>query len=950
MAETLENDVSIPIQEKPWDTRELPKTQNLRTDIEWERLKEDIKKEKIEFIRKLSKNTTFTESDVLEFTEKIQETSNKKYSLFLAIQKYFESWFFSWKDFSTFFDEKFKELELIWITEEEKNELWLIKWDLYKRISSVSKNILTSTIKEIWEDSLVNVSSIKIEKWKLILSYNNSPKIDVFTIEFDEKKSWFKSTKSTELAPTKSQEQVTEREKVSENNQLSFFWWVLTLSVTSALVKGISNLKTIEFIDKEWKLQKIKLDKPIAWDNAVLIKESLTIIERELGYKWELEWWKIVFEKKLEEVDISNIRWKIWELSFEDYKKIMADSWIPEDQLKVEFEKQKYNLNSFIDWVEKQYWKKVSFKDFSTELMKNSVSWKFWLGLHIILYPIFFTEILKHGWNLDSYFKWASEMVLFNSWAMLAWKGIMKIPWAQWKIIGWFMQLVWWIVWWWVWVTSWIMVAGLTWMQKWFDTVFPESEDFMYKYAWWKNDSMVGYLWTWWFAFEMADYLWTDIGIHWTPITFWQNEVDLSTDKSEYMSVWLTRNKESYNAKVDDFTKKLLDKIHKLTWDYKKYTLDQVDQSDWLMQLSANQKDRLKVEWRKKLEKSLYNFIFKWENGWEENTNKELKEKLYNFVLLNIDKLIEWTDISEIEWLIAYEMEKLKISKDTLLEMQREIVMKESQVKTVLSWDNKKQIGENPSYEEVLWVIWAPQYMVDYIASLNEKEREFLLNYYTRTINKEEVIWKDDYVDDVWYVYRWDKKVRRQRNIYDKLINDSTEVKLENWKTTTNWKIFHEITMMIKDLKRKKEFFDRLKKTDSITDSTKLKVWEKIDYTDWTEITKFAKWIEIVLSNKKMFLWTDENGKLEYIKIWDRKFVPDVALRLENKDMYPYVFINSNEPKITFRRQNTDINEKFVRTEDINIADLIQKTEWQEKFTLIEDNELYYDIVLKLDK
>jgi hypothetical protein len=224
------------------------------------------------------------------------------------------------------------------------------------------------------------------------------------------------------------------------------------------------------------------------------------------------------------------------------------------------------------------------------------------------------------------------------------------------------------------------------------------------------------------------------------------------------------------------------------------------------------------------------------------------------------------------------------------------------------------------------------------------------LNYYTRTMNKEEVTTEEDNVDAVWYVLKWGKKVKRQRSTYDKLINDSTEVKLENWKSTTNWKIFHEITMMIKDLKRKKEFFDRLKKTDSITDSTKLKVWEKIDYSDWTEITKFAKWIEIVLSNKKIFIWTDENWKLEYIQVLNRKFLPDVDFRLKNKDFYPYVFINNNEPKITFRRENTGINEKFVRKEDINIADLIQKIERQEKFTLIEDNEIYYDVVLKLDK
>jgi hypothetical protein len=39
--------------------------------------------------------------------------------------------------------------------------------------------------------------------------------------------------------------------------------------------------------------------------------------------------------------------------------------------------------------------------------------------------------------------------------------------------------------------------------------------------------------------------------------------------------------------------------------------------------------------------------------------------------------------------------------------------------------------------------------MVDYIASLSEKEREFVLNYYTRTMNKEEVTTEEDNVDAV---------------------------------------------------------------------------------------------------------------------------------------------------------------------------------------------------------
>lgn len=945
--EHIKKDLSVQVDSKIWKLE----------------IKAEVLAKKIEEIKNFSLNIDWI--NINEAGDIYRELWEKNpYKLYKTLYSLLEKSIFWDIWMEEFFNLKIEELKKLWvdISNIKINEK---KISIKKSLREQAKKLYQLLFKSLWKEKIKDLSSVKISWWKIQLFNNTNFLLEIYTIKIDEHNWLFLKKEEGKDINKLLVKQDKENKELKSKREL-FFKWSLAVSFWYSTVAWVILLNVVEFFDPNWKKHKLKLNKEVSWWKEVALKEALLSIKEKFWYNVKHENWEIRFEDIKSKIDVVNIRQKLNNISFEDFKEAMKDSSLSKEKLEFEYSRHIANANSFLNLVEKQYWRKVSLKEFSMSLLKESTTWKFWLWVHVILYPIFFAEVHKNWWNLDSYFIWASEMILFNSWALFVGsklqgtsQKLMKM-WLHWKVLSGFLQLAWWLFWWAFAVSSWKGISSQIWLKKWYDTVSPDSYNYFEKNWSWKNSSIISYIWTWWYAYEIADYLWTDIWIKWTPITFWKNEVDLSTEKEEYMSTWLTRTKDFYNNKLEEYSSKLI-------WNITQYIDEYTNFSNWIAryyeindEIGYNYTKEEVLKNRKDLlEKKIYKFIYKWENWGIESNNKKIKDSIYNIIISNIDRLISWWDILEIHSFILAELDNLKINNGTIKELEEEIIYKKELLETILIWKRVEITNsEKLSFSELSWRM-APKYMIDYIESLSVEEREYLNLYYKRILETKKIVTNNDYTwDDISIWRSWVKK----ETYYDRLIRDKSTIELPDWRILSKWDIFHQITLLIKWLKENIDFIERIKKDESNKDVSKIKWLETINYKNWEKIIKYGWWIEIVSWKRKIFIKTKKNWMLEYIQSWYKKFTPNIKWLwdwwfliwgkkiVEYTYIYPFVFINSNSPTLTFRRANSEINSKFVRSEDISIEELFNMLENKWNPILMEDYELYHDLELTLDK
>lgn len=553
------------------------------SDIQKEELRLKEKAKIIEELKSLKVIFDYTVCKSIIIHPSFDSRYNLKFNISSILNEFYQRSCFEGKTIDWYVNPKINRLKELNASKEDISELsFFIDNEIYWTIEIYSDKLTDSLMSLLWEDKSKKVISIWILKGDIVVYYNDSQEADIFSLELLEgagKGLFIKFKEHIDLSQT--DEQISQREKESGNTKLTYFWWALTLIAATTLVTWRINryiLKWIQFIDANWQLQTITLPKELYWETqSDVIKRALEIIKAQTWYEVKRVDWKDVFERSTNKIDIKSMRAELLKLNVHDYAKTnwLWEYWPFSKEVLVEAEKQKIEAISFLDSLERSNWPAISASRF-LEFLR----WSAWKSIHIILFPIFFTEILKNGWDLISYFKWAWEMATFMAWAKFAMLVLKKpldlIPKGNlvWAWTYALLSLIFWVFWWWWWVAWWKWVAKYMELQQRFDAWIPESQDWFHKYMspdWRDSNSLATafYVWLWWFATELTDSMWMNLKIPWTPITFWSHSVDLSTNMTDYMSVWLTRTPEEYNNRLEEFWKWLWDELRSLVIDYK---------------------------------------------------------------------------------------------------------------------------------------------------------------------------------------------------------------------------------------------------------------------------------------------------------------------------------------------------------------------------------------------
>lgn len=820
-----------------------------------------------------------------------------------------------WTDIDSYFDPKIEKLKNLWINESELNDYYLKKAWIFEILDKESYSMYLQIKNLIWKNNQNNIKSFQIINWTLRVIFNNNSS-ENFEIKYNDKKNGLKIVKIEKKI--EDLRKIKEEKEKSNTRSLSYFWWALGLSIWVDLNKRYF-LKEASFTDNFWRKHKVKIRPETKFqDIPDTIKEVLKKIEVENNFKIQKINWKEIFVENSKRVEISKLRNSvIKEFTFEKFKDSLPKGHkISEKELETEFEKIKYEMLKALDDVKKIHWEKVLPLDFLSK-----ISWK---SIHYLLFPIFFKEIHKSQSDLVSYFKWAWEYAGFTAWALTAnklinglFKSLKILPKYSktWIILYWTLQLVAWVLWWagWIWLwAAWVKLAKL---DKWFNKIVPENKDFLKKYLLKKNDNdnIALYWLSSFFMPDLADVWRFNIKLPFLPVVFWQHDVDFSTTKKEYMSSWVYRTPKEFNKRIDEFTNNL--------WKE-------------LKNIFEKNKDK------KIIEQKIKKFIYNWKLWWEETINKELKDKIYSYINMDIDNILSWKrNLQETLWLIQAEIKNMKIDDNFMKELKQEIDNKEKIFLTAL-WEGWKSNNESSFIKEIP--------ILNYIKKLPEKDRKYAYNYYKRVLNKEEVIQEWDYE----HIKEWRKVYKK--SIYDRLISDNTvdeELVDKNWKKTiiTKWDRFNEFIWIVSELHDDKQFFERMKNDLGVIKPKEIEKNKIKEYKDWTKVEKINWGLKLIRNWKEIIINLFENWRLESIKIWNNIYKTNLNNFPDNLtwDSKPYIFLDKEEPFINIRRQDLDISSKYATNKKLTFDNLFKMLDWRNNITLIEDYDLFNDLLLE---
>lgn len=822
-----------------WENLDIA-IQDYETKRKLENLKQEtiLKKELDDYEITLAPDV-FASSEVLVNYSKEDFKDKTKNALFNSINEYLQKVYFGDETNWLFYTNRLEKLNKLWVLSSDyskriENRFETILWILFNESSNLY-DLISSDIKKQNID-LDTVTAITVHKWKIILNIENWKKMISYDIRINESRDWL-SLMDAEIIDSENRiEQKEDREKDANINRLTYFWWALALwLVAEAWFEWVKkySLQYVKFTDRDTgKVTEVRLPKT-SWfmTEERLIKESIMHIETQTWYVFnKTKEWKYIFESPdSRKVSISDMIATVESLSFDEFKKNYKwDTDILD--MKNEFEKQKSYMTELLIWIELEEWPLVKPSRFLRKIISlwNKVP-------HLIMFPIFFHEIQKKPWNLESYFKWIAEMQTFELWAKIASKIVEKLliwltkKWPVWIVLYWMLQLVFWIVWWWVWVAAWKLWANVMELQKKFDGVFPESEDFIDKYSPLRQESNdilkkeISFI-SGWFNNDIADLTKMDLKVPFVPITFWQHHVDLNTNKQDHMSVWSFRNKAFYNERVDEYWDQLTSDLQKLINDY-------LHVGYWYWRNWPDKK-----RWAR-LFKKIADLIY----GWNVEENKEIKDSIYNIITVNLsDDILEWKQsLVTLKSLVLLELEKYKINDEYIENTENNIKDREAVfnlvfwiVKEVPSIDDNEELFLRYSQANI---IMETSDMFKYMKSLSGPEKEFAKNYYYRILNKQEVI-QTEQVDSILDAFNY-KKVWLNDSIWFfssiwqstkdwlKLIRDSITwtTNFVDWKNSDESiyerliknKMFFNYTLWVKQLKSDKEFIEKLKNDKS---------------------------------------------------------------------------------------------------------------------------------------
>lgn len=816
-----------------------------------------------------------------------------------------------WTDIETYFNTRIDKLKQFWVKEDELNSYYFKLPEIYKKIDKISDFCKSQIYDKIWEKNVSKIKSFKILNWILRVFFNDNS-VQNFEIILNEKSDGLKVVKfqdnSKQLKVANN-----EKEKINTRN-ISYFSGALSIWVWVGLNERYIFKKAI-FTDNYWKKHKVKIKPETKFENIPeIIRNVLDKIEVENNFKIQKVNWKEIFVENWKRIEISKMRESIIkEYTFEKFKwKLPKNNKISEKELEYDFEKTKWEMIKALDDIKILHWEKILPIDFL-----KGISWK---SIHYLLFPIFFKEIHKNQSDLVSYFKWAWEYLSFSWWALVAAKTLQSILSKSkllprysktWMILYWIAQLAVWILWWATWVWLWEAWIHLAELDKWYNKTFPESEDFLKKYIFKKNenDNITIYWLSSFFIPDIADLIRWNIRIPWTPVVFWQHDVDFSTNKQEYMSSWIYRTPKEYNKRVDEFSVSFWEDLKDLFNEYFSLELS-IKKIEKRKKLNLTNREKLDLEtkerffnrskWREKLEKNIENLIYNWKFWWDKEINKKLKDKI--FWDINIDNILSWKQkLDEVIWLIQAEIKNIKIDNKFIKEYKQEIENKE---KTFLAtfWEKVNSNSENSFIKQIP--------IFDYINSLPEKDKKYAYLYFKRTLNKEEVLQKWDYeyikIEKVkgWAIVDWkfikdfqiswldvpytkvekDWKIILKRSIYERLISDKTVDKedmdeyeknkekqvaqLVEWGYIVDWKFVKNIKYNLGDIridKKWKVFFK-----NNIKPLTR---WDK--FNQFTEMVKGFNKEKQFLERMKLDLWVIElkeikNNEIKEYKDWTK--------------------------------------------------------------------------------
>lgn len=863
--------------------------------------------------------------------------NNKPFNFF---KEYLRILSFNWLSLDKFFDLEIEKNDLTDLDEKGitilKSKTEQTKLNFEIELEFLAK-ILEKSLFQIFKENKINFSEDDIEK----LEVNNSKIFlklnDESSLELILSKNSLKRLEISQVKEINTEKLSSEIDSTNRNNELfTTRDWIVSIELLKATKNDYFSAKTFSYITQDWKKHNVILKDLIVWEKSEILSEVLNIIEKTSEYKVKIEWWKMILTLREDLISVEYLRQELNNISIEELKEGIKDSGMSESELNIFLNSELLNANKYLDNLSSLHWDKIpisvalfSFNELAiNSLKKTSVPFGAWV--YVLLFPLFLKEIHKKPWNLDSYFKSFAEMWLFLSWAQLStflMSLIIKSPGIRSKIFIWATSVLAWML----TLVLWEEFAKKINLQKGFDSIFPESEDWWYKKLWMKNDNILWYLSTWWWIYELVDFFWTDIKIPYTPIKFWETKVDVDTNIKDFLSVWIFRNKDFYNQRLKLFFKESGEEVIKKINYYKENwnTKDNKDINDLKL-------DIMEIFWN--------------------------MEFLYIDIVDNIEYFIS-SDYSETElmWIIMKKVTFFELNEESLDSHGKINQYSMDKLKITLRLENPEWLifeEEEPFLND----------LIIYISSLDSEEKKYLIDYCDRIINREEVI-KDS---DKKYPYMYfpvgaKSPIFWEKSIYKHMIEDEAIIDLWNWEKITKWDFFHRYTMYVKDLKENKFFVENMKRYDENISYKDISEWEKLIWS-WTSVNKIKWWLEIEYLWEKFTILLDDYWKINKVQFWDKSYIAQTWFKKykESKHWdsmvwywdfvydepekilapFPYVFIDTSFQNIVFRNWGNNINNAFVRDDVWSIKEFLEKLKSWKKFMVAEDFDFYFDFNL----
>jgi len=679
--------------------------------------------------------------------------------------------------------------------------------------------------------TLQNLESLEIINWELFVKIDNWEKV-AFDLSA-------KSMEELVIQNTTDKNLKEYKEEMSTTLQIVMWWSIVTLTygqfieTWNALDKKIDvynmmhwDMKGQQFlqnaeIEIDWK--KVKID---IKDRIFMLKEKHKISQVDLFEIIKKDWIKFnyetnQFEKTTErlandsvkELEFKNLKESIKRYSYKEYLEIFKKSWLDE---KEKFSEKNFNeakranidllkeLNSEYNSGKNR---KIKFWEFFNSKLMWWFFWKVsWKALHFIMFPIFFKEIQKHSWNLDSYLKWAVEFWAFVTWAKY-WSKYMPWP-FMFKMIAWL--VVWWAA----------AVLGedlLHSADKFLLSNMINREDFLKRKLWedWKNIwDWAGWI-LWWELNDLADWMNENIWFDFNrlnpfkrkealDINLWENDITFWTSIIDHMNE-RTGWKDQWNKEIDEFKIRATQRINSevLNENFKYSDVFEDDNYFWLHSFTENLSKWLEYFYNPNARK--WSVWLKYEKKAEKNA-----KKIFEFTEKNLDKtLLLWQFIDDKDVSKWKSFDKIKEELKTFL-IENKILEKESDINGFIEY--YEGIFYNKMDQKIDDILWNPNIIESLlqaswdIHNTTKEIKAYLKNsikkwYYRNKVNKTEAFkiknketWEYDMspietllvteinklkINDT-FVEEYDKVIIDDKKLLDKAL--SWEVITEKWK------------------------------------------------------------------------------------------------------------------------------------------------------------------------